>query len=705
MAATNVQAFSGDVELNDRLTINSSVGNIKKKSFTNYNGNGTNRYWKVASGNYDGTPRNHIKMTVNIHRVDTPNSTHRLVMEADTDALTFRPCIDEHESGSPSSPRDLRVYKNTSDTTFDIYIQATSYSYVDVEMTYSGSGITVYDTPTWEASEPTTSGTYTLEFTNGNLNAMKIDNDGNVGIGTNTPDTQLEIKNGAPGTLIGLGEHHLKLSTSNALAYSTDDVGPGIVFTQRYWNASGVDRPTGAIYGVKTTGNGSNGGGLTFAYQNSSQELTRSITMNHDGRVGIGTTDPAEKLDVQGSAVITGLTYGIKSTGTLGSDRTESWYRLLIGGIRDGASAIRTKCKLHLRATGLHQTLTFDFNHMINLTETSGNSFNLLANDHYISRVGITKLRLADAGSNQFALDMYIDHDIITLDRVWTVTLYTEGGSLISEATTFLEKITATPSASIELDTDTSIFGIVGNTTSKTLVMHENGRIGIGTTNPGQVLHVAGGNIRVDRVGECIIENKNDVSDFGTLTLTSGYRGGSSRPKIQIHGYKGQASVNGDNLITFHTGGSERMKINQSGNVGIGLTNPSSTLHVSGSARVTSTLQTGYGYFKSGLASGVSSGTGIYTGLGANAGSGGGFILLAASWHTSSGTATGSFLLAIRRQYSAAENKYPYNNYNQLHFNDGSAVNSYTLYTDSSSVLKFNFNATIAVCKWFAIQI
>jgi hypothetical protein len=138
--------------------------------------------------------------------------------------------------------------------------------------------------------------------TNFNLGtpSVVVDKFGNVGIGTNEPDTQLEIKNGASGTLIGLGEHHLKLSTSNALAYSTDDVGPGIVFTQRYSNASGVDRPTGAIYGVKTTGNGSNGGGLTFAYQNSSQELTRSITMNHEGNVGIGTTDPGNPLVIYG---------------------------------------------------------------------------------------------------------------------------------------------------------------------------------------------------------------------------------------------------------------------------------------------------------------------------------------------------------------------------------------------------------------------
>jgi len=247
-----------------------------------------------------------------------------------------------------------------------------------------------------------------------------------------------------------------------------------------------------------------------------------TFRVDDDGNVGIGTDNPNAKLDVQGSAVITGLTYGIKSTGTLGSDKTEGWYRLLIGGFRDGTSAIRTKCKLQVGASGLHQSLTFDFNHMINLSQTSGNSFNLLGNDHYISRVGVTKLRLADAGSDQFALDMYIDHDVVPIDREWDITLYTEGGSIISEASTFLEKITATPSASIEISTDTTIFGIVGNTTSRTLVMHENGNVGIGVTGPQTTLDVNG-----------TIKNTNPAfwaytSGGATTTLAGIFDGGGS---------------------------------------------------------------------------------------------------------------------------------------------------------------------------------
>ena len=121
-------------------------------------------------------------------------------------------------------------------------------------------------------------------------------------------------------------------------------------------------------------------------------------------------------------------------------------------------------------------------------------------------------------------------------------------------------------------------------------IKNQNGNVGIGVTNPDVKLHVGGGNIRVDGTGERIIENRNDSSDYGTLTLTSGYRGGSHRPKIQIHGYKGQGTVNGDNILTFHTNGSERMIINQNGSVGIGYGAPSQRFAVNGDAWINTQL-------------------------------------------------------------------------------------------------------------------
>ena len=107
-------------------------------------------------------------------------------------------------------------------------------------------------------------------------------------------------------------------------------------------------------------------------------------------------------------------------------------------------------------------------------------------------------------------------------------------------------------------------------------------KVGIGTSDPTEKIHIKDGSIRLDSTGTVSIINKHDTSDYGVLSLDAGYRGGSSRPKIRIVGYQGQASVNGDNLITFHTNGSERMKINQDGNVGVNQASPYAKLDVNG---------------------------------------------------------------------------------------------------------------------------
>lgn len=78
--------------------------------------------------------------------------------------------------------------------------------------------------------------------------------------------------------------------------------------------------------------------------------------------------------------------------------------------------------------------------------------------------------------------------------------------------------------------------------------IHNNGNVGIGTTDPKEKLHVKGGNIRIDN---------GEIQSWGPLKF---------RP---------DTDNSGDDTIQFLNGkGSENVRINSNGNVGIGTKNP-----------------------------------------------------------------------------------------------------------------------------------
>jgi hypothetical protein len=563
MAATNVQAFSGDVELNDRLTINSSVGNITKKSFTSYSASGLTRYWKVASGNYDGNRRNHIKMTVNIHRIDTPNSTHRLVMEADEGSLTFRPCIDEHESGTPSYPRDLRVYKNTSDTTFDIYIQVSSYSYVDVEMMYSGNSITVYDTPTWETAEPTTSGTYLLEFTNGNLNAMKIDNSGNVGIGTTNPLSPLHIR-GDDCRLI-LADNSVDDADTNAFKCGIAFVDNTYDGTSTY--AGNPEAGMGFFIGHYSSASKEiNMRNLTGQLSFGTRNTIQAMYIDNDGNVGIGTANPVgvnggQRLEGSSS---TGFEYiatrddgGVAVDDFIGAylfkNTDTSGYEPHYAGM--AAYATGTNAEMELRFFSARYNYEDDTAQMVidrngnvgigtasplSLLHVHGSNANQSsAPDTSSTTAGLMVLRNTKTGSSPYSMALGVDQ--------------TTGIGYLNAA---------------------------GNSTHQPICLNtRGGNVGIGMTNPGATFEVFGESLfSVDASDDTYVKvgNRYSSSDVlvlhsvGDVIIASDSNSNMTGKNIDL---RTNSSVNGGTLL---------MRLKDNGNVGIATDNPSTKLDVNG---------------------------------------------------------------------------------------------------------------------------
>jgi hypothetical protein len=124
-----------------------------------------------------------------------------------------------------------------------------------------------------------------------------------LGIGTNLPVGQLEVFAGLPGLR----------DLSNALRVSTNASGTevgrgtGITFAQRWFSGSSDVVRVGAIFGEKSTGSGSFGGGLSLYYQPAGDvDLSRGLTLTHQGRIGVGTSSPLEELHVIGDIIATG---------------------------------------------------------------------------------------------------------------------------------------------------------------------------------------------------------------------------------------------------------------------------------------------------------------------------------------------------------------------------------------------------------------
>jgi hypothetical protein len=121
---------------------------------------------------------------------------------------------------------------------------------------------------------------------------------------------------------------------------------------------------------------------------------------------------------------------------------------------------------------------------------------------------------------------------------------------------------------------------------STVMTLRADGNVGVGTTSPRQKLEVADGHI-------AIVKNawKTDAVDdqlAGKIDFHLGNNSGQlSTPVATIEAYdKYQSGGSYRGAMAFKTQGAERMRINEVGNVGIGVTAPAEKLSVQGSFRV-----------------------------------------------------------------------------------------------------------------------
>jgi hypothetical protein len=390
---------------------------------------------------------------------------------------------------------------------------------------------------------------------------MRIKYDGNVGIGTNSPNAGLEVLKAGGGKIrisetaaryveiIGYAEGTANgstmafqtiqagtsTSTERMRIDSSGNVGIGTTAPSRKLTVYDASAPYLALQN-SSTGTAAGDGfqiqmaglhGYVFNYESGDLYLgagggTR-ITAKSGGNVGIGTTSPAQKLDVNGNIAVGG-------TSVIDINR-----RILAA---DGAANVPYITFAADTNTGMYRVGT----------------------DHLgFSTGGVARLSIDSAGTitqsgGDYDYSAGTNFDIRHLGAGQNITFHTKNAS---------------------------------NVLAEKMRIRGDGNVGIGTQAPNTPIHVASGSNGAGLIDVARFQNTGiNTNDGARIQLTAGTS--TSGAGIGCLG----VALNSAHLV-FHAGGNnERARLTTDGKFGIGTTGPDYRLTVNGGGLASAKFQT-----------------------------------------------------------------------------------------------------------------
>ena len=463
--------------------------------------------------------------------------------------------------GTTSPSRALEI-NTTGSNDYQFRIGTSAY-YYDIGRNTSNGFLNFY------GNQSNASG-FVFETVNGER--MRIDNNGNVGIGTTNPLYSLDVNDDKQ--RFGENSTLFLAKASNAFP-SYSDINTESAFIS---HNSGSSRAV--TMGVSDDGNIAayvhinelNNPSTSFVSIGTNN--AEKLRIKADGNVGIGTTNPSQKFHVSGNARVTGAYYDSNnSPGTAnqvlvstvtGTDWIDG---SAIPGVPDGSG---TAGKIVMWQDS--DTLTDS-----KITQTAGSETNYVDVDFAnVEDLTIT----GDSSFSTFTVNAFDAVNFTNIENNFSV-----GSGDLSIAT-------GDESMSLGTTTADSNTLTVGYTTTRFI---GSGNVGIGTTSPGEKLTING-------TDQYVATQQASYPWGGSVTLGLRMGTDATAGSLDFRRWTGTATTHGTALITQvnSDGGygldfrvdtktsntkatTSRMFLSTSGEVGIGTTNPGAKLHVSGS--------------------------------------------------------------------------------------------------------------------------
>ncbi len=444
-----------------------------------------------------------------------------------------------------------------------------------------------------------------FKFTTGNaitfridsIEALNINSGGKVGIGTSSFSNELDISGNARMDRLTIGDD---LDSTGNVSVVIKDNGTG--------NGHGNVTSAGGLRIVSTAPQVSGSVDLLMGVNHNSKYAFLQSTeyaIQHQnlifqpvgGNVGIGTTSPSENLTINGSDTATVPCLGLRNgngyiTTNDGAQIAFGWngtnkYQHFIQTRHNGGGASDNAIDFYVCDRTQNNTVTSGSTHTMTLNSGKVGIGTTSPSDHltvqsraHIADAALTVSTFGDStqsGENAKAI-IYLG----TAHRAYPDSRSGKKCAIIADGIDSWGRNSLHFCLNNSVGSDSRANS--ASITDSRMVIQSAGNVGIGTTSPSSKLHIHCGSTATSDglfIG-------NDYESNNQVTFLRLGLGVNNYAQISAHTELGDKTY-----LQFHTQSdtgtsniSERMRIDENGNVGIGTTSPSEKLDVNGNARM-----------------------------------------------------------------------------------------------------------------------